>query len=183
MAFILETTRLALRPAERSDAAFLLELMNEPGYIKNIGDREVRTVGDAEAYIDAKFSESYKTLGFGLWIVETKTEATALGICGFIKRDALANPDLGFAYLERFWSQGYGYESAAAVLEYGCDTLGLYQVFAVTSKTNRASIRLLEKLGFTCNGTIVLPGYAEESNLFSLIFPRDIPVGATAGVP
>jgi RimJ/RimL family protein N-acetyltransferase len=170
MAMILETARLVLRVAVRSDAAFILELMNESGYINHIGDRGVRTLTDAENYIDAKFTQCYEALGYGLWITQTRDEAIPLGICGFVKRDVLEHPDLGFAYLERFWSQGFALESATAVLRYGRDFLGFSQVFGVTSKTNRASIRLLEKLGFTSDRTILLPGSGEESLLFTLSF-------------
>lgn len=181
MTFKLETTRLVLRPVEKSDAAFILELMNEPGYLKNIGDRGVRTVEDAEAYIDAKFIETYRTLDFGLWIAVSKAESIAIGICGFVKRDVLEYPDLGFAFLERFWSQGYGSESAAAALAYGRATLRLSQVYGVTSQANCASMRLLEKLEFTYDRTILLPGHAEQSLLFSLKFQPRTQADATAG--
>jgi RimJ/RimL family protein N-acetyltransferase len=167
MAALLETPRLVIRPAEASDAAFLLELMNEPGYHENIGDRGLRTVEDAENYLTAKYTASYAKLGYGLYIVEAKAEAVALGICGFVKREVLEDADIGFAFLERFCGRGYGYESAAALLEYGRQTLGFGRVFGVTSAHNRASIRLLEKLGLSCERTVELPGYTEPSLLFS----------------
>lgn len=163
----METPRLELRPARTSDAAFLLELMNEPRYHEHIGDRGLRTVEDAESYIAEKYSASYARFGYGLYIVETKAEGVAIGICGFVKRDTLEHPDLGFAFLERFCAQGYGYESAAAALEFGRVKLGFTQLFGVTSPRNQASIRLLEKLGFSSEGTTQLPSYAEPSLLFS----------------
>lgn len=167
MATILETLRLVLRPARPSDAAFLLELMNEPAYLTNIGDRGLRTLEDAAGYIAERYTASYAQLGYGLYLVVTKEEEIPLGICGFVKRDVLENADLGFAFLERFCAQGYGFESAAAVLAYGRKTLGFAQVFGVTARANRASIRLLEKLGFSYLRELALPGYAEESLLFA----------------
>lgn len=171
MATILETPQLRLREAAAEDAAFLLELMNEPAYHANIGDRGLRTVEDARGYLAEKYSASYHTLGYGLYLVELKPEAVAIGICGFVKRETLAHADAGFAFLARFCGQGYGYEAAAAVLDYGGTTLGFTQVYGVTSRTNQASIRLFEKLGFAYDREIALPGYAEESLLFARAFP------------
>lgn len=172
MPAILETPRLVLRPARPGDAAFFLELMNEPAYLANIGDRGLRTLEDATGYIAERFTASYEQLGYGLYLVELKGGGRIpIGICGFVKRNVLESADLGFAFLARFCAQGYGYESAAAVLEYGRTTLGFAQVFGVTSRANRASIRLLEKLGFAFARAIALAGYAEESLLFSINLP------------
>ena len=170
MGSILETSRLVLREAVADDAAFLLELMNEPAYHANIGDRGVRTVEDARSYLAAKYSTSYRTLGYGLYVVELKREAVVIGICGFVKRETLEHADVGFAFLTRFCGQGYGYESASAVLGYGQAKLGFAKVYGVTSRTNEASIRLLEKLGFRFNRETAMPGYAEASLLFARTF-------------
>lgn len=169
MRILLETERLVLREAGPNDAAFMLELMNERNYIDNIGDRGVRTLEAAGTYIESKYTANYQTLGYGLYVVERKSDAVPLGICGFVKREVLDNPDIGFAFLERFHYQGYGYESGAATLEYGKTTLKFPRVFGVTKNTNRASIRLLEKLGLTYDKDILLPGYAEPSLLYSIV--------------
>lgn len=167
MAFRLETPRLVLREVIPTDAAFLLELMNEPAYKAAIGDRGVRTVGDAEAYIAAKYTASYQENGYGLYLVELKAQGVPIGVCGFVKRPMLEHPDIGFAYLEPYRAQGYGYESAVAVLHYGRETLKFSQIYGVTAKTNRGSIRLLEKLGLHYERLISLPGYTDESLLLS----------------
>ncbi len=171
MKSILQTQRLTLREASKDDVRFILELMNERGYIANIGDRGVRTIEDAGAYLEAKYTANYHSLGYGLYVVETKTDGIAVGVCGFVKREMLEHANIGFAYLERFWSRGYGYEAAAAVVEYGRTVLGFPRVFGVTSRLNHGSIRILEKLGLTYQQSISLPGYAEESLLFSKSFP------------
>src|SRR4051812_7866977 len=119
MPLLLETPRLRLRHISVEDAAFVFELMNEPAYLQYIGDRGIRTLEDARLYIAAKFIASYEQHGYGLYLVETKTESLPIGISGFVKREVLAHPDIGFAFLQRFWSQGYAKESAVAVLEYG----------------------------------------------------------------
>jgi RimJ/RimL family protein N-acetyltransferase len=173
MTRILETPRLVLREVGRSDASFILELMNERAYLEKIGDRGVRTTEDAQAYIDSRYTANYQRLGYGLYLAETKADGIPIGICGFVKREMLEHADVGFAYLEKFRAQGYGYESASAVLEHGRDALRFSRVLGVTSKTNPGSIRLLEKLGLSYVRSISLPGYAEESLLFSRDFtPR-----------
>ena len=90
----------------------------------------------------------YAERGFGLWLVERKIDRAPLGICGLVKREQLEDVDLGFAFLPRYWSQGYASESAKGVLQYARASVGLKRVVAITSPDNHASARLLEKLGF-----------------------------------
>lgn len=172
MTLILETPRLILRKAASSDGAFIMELMNERSYLANIGDRGVRTLDDAVAYLDAKYRTSYEKLGYGSYVVEEKTTSTPIGICGYVKRDSLEDADIGFAFLERCWSRGYGYEAASGVLEYGRDVLGFSKVLGVTAQANLPSIRLLQKLGFSYERLLLLPGYSEKSLLFSKVLER-----------
>jgi RimJ/RimL family protein N-acetyltransferase len=126
----------------------VLELLNTPKFIKYIADRGVRTLDDARRYIDERFLSSYRTNGYGLYAVELKSREQLIGTCGFVRRDTLPGPDIGFAFLPEFEGRGFGFESSAAVLRYGRDTLGFDRVLAITSLDNHASGRLLEKLGF-----------------------------------
>lgn len=144
---ILETERLVLREMTINDAPFLLELLNTPKFHKYIGDRGVRTVEEAEKYLDERYLASYRQHGYGLYAVFLK-DGTVIGNCGFVKRDVFEFPDIGFAFLPGYESRGYGFESAAAVLEFGRDTLGFSRVLAITSQDNDVSVKLLEKLGF-----------------------------------
>ena len=163
---ILETERLILRELTTDDADFMLGLMNEPGFIKYVTDRGLRTPADAAAYISEKLLPSYGRFGFGFYRVELKASATALGICGLVKRDDLEDVDVGFAISERFCGKGYAYEAAAAVMHYGRNVLGLPRIVGVTAPDNRASIHLLEKLGLKLQRRFHLPGYGSESLLF-----------------
>jgi ribosomal-protein-alanine N-acetyltransferase len=167
MPLLLETPRLRLRHISVEDAAFVFELMNEPAYLQYIGDRGIRTLEDARLYIAAKFIASYEQHSYGLYLVEAKTESLPIGISGFVKREVLAHPDIGFAFLQRFWSQGYAKESAVAVLEYGRTVLGFNCILGVTSPSNLKSIGLLKNIGLEFEKTIRLPGYSTESLLFS----------------
>jgi len=164
---LLETTRLALRRLSLDDAEFILGLLNEPSFLLYIGDKGVRTTADACRYISTGPLASYERFGFGLLLVELKAERAPIGICGLLKRDWLDHPDLGFAFLPRYWSKGYGFESASAVLGHAREILGLKRVLAITSPDNAASIRLLAKLRFRLERT-ARPSEAEpEVSLFA----------------
>lgn len=144
---IVETERTILREIVETDAEFILDLLNQPSFIRFIGDRNVRTVEQAREYIESRFTASYEKFGFGFYTVELKTDKTPIGICGFVKRDTLPDADVGFAFLAPFEGKGYGFETASAVMEYGKNTLNFPRVLAITSKDNDRSGRLLERLG------------------------------------
>jgi len=164
----IETERLVIRYLGDGDEAFLVELLNQPSFIRNIGDRQVRTLEDAAEYVRKGPAASYERFGFGLFHVATKEPLTPIGICGLLKRDSLEDVDLGFAYLERFWGCGYALEAANAVMEFGWKTVGLKRIVAITAPHNEASMRLLRKLGMKFEGTIQLPGSAGDTNLFGV---------------
>ena len=145
---VLETERLALRWLKTDDAAFIRQVVNEPSWLRYIGDKGVRTLEDARNYIEKGPVEMYGRLGFGLYLVELKETGDPIGICGLVKRESLDDVDLGFAFLPRFWAQGYAFESASAVMTHGTRALGLSRIVAVTSQDNHVSAKLLEKLGF-----------------------------------
>ena len=164
---ILETERAILCEVIKDDAEFILDLLNQPSFIRYIGDRNVRSVDEARDYIESRFTESYQKFGFGMWAVELKETNAPIGICGFVKRDSLPDADIGFAFLPQYCSQGYAFESANAAMKYGRDVLGLKRVLAITSQDNESSGRLLEKLNFKFESLIKLPPDAEELKLFS----------------
>jgi RimJ/RimL family protein N-acetyltransferase len=165
---ILETERLILRHVVENDALFILDILNQPSFIQFIGDRGVRDTDAAKEYIESRFTKSYRDNGFGMFLVELKEDHMPLGLSGFVKRDSLPDPDIGFAFLPQYWSKGYAYESAAAVLEYGRDTLDLKRVLAITSIDNESSGKLLEKIGLRFERLFTAPGDDEELKLFSI---------------
>ena len=144
---ILETERLLIRQLSTEDAGFILELLNEPSFIRNIGDRGVRTIEGANAYIVNGPVASYAKNGFGLYLVKLKETDESIGMCGLIKRDTLEDVDIGYAFLPKFWSKGYAFESARAVKEYAKNTVGLDRIVAIVDPENGGSIRVLEKIG------------------------------------
>ncbi|MCY9592280.1 N-acetyltransferase [Paenibacillus chitinolyticus] len=162
---ILETDRLILRLQTTDNAAFILELLNDPSWLRFIGDRRVRTLDDARAYILNGPVRMYEQFGFCLYLVERKEDQAPIGICGLIKRESLEDVDIGFAFLPKYWSKGYAYEAASAVMSYGKDTLGLTRIVAITAQENQASERLLEKLGFQLERLIQLTNDSEKLKL------------------
>ena len=164
---VLETNRLILSRLSTEDAEFILELLNEPSFLRFIGDKGVRTLDDARDYILNGPVDMYNRLGFGLYLTELKDGSVPIGMCGLLKRDSLEDVDIGFAFLPKFWGRGYAYESAAAVMAYGKTVLGLNRIVAITSPDNYASGRLLEKLGLRFERMIHLSNDAPEVRLFA----------------
>jgi len=164
---VLETDRLILRWLPTDDAEFILELLNEPSFLRFIGDKGVRTLEDARDYVLNGPVDMYNRLGFGLYLTELKDGGVPIGICGLIRRDALEDVDIGFAFLPRFWAKGYAYESASAVIAYGKSAFGLKRIVAVTMPDNHSSIKVLEKLGFKFEQMVRLSVGAPEIKLFA----------------
>ncbi len=165
---VLETERLTLREVEEGDAAFILDLLNSAGFIANIGDRGVRTEEEAVAYIRDKVLGSYATHGFGMWLAEQRANGDAVGLAGLVKRDGLDEPDVGYAFVEMAWGQGYAQEAAAGVLRHARQALGLRRLAAITTPENYASMAVLRKIGFAFQGMIELPGIERESTYFTV---------------
>lgn len=164
---ILETERLNLRKLSKSDAGFILELLNEPSFLQNIGDKGVRNNDDAVQYILTGPIDSYERYGFGQWLVELKDSGEPIGMCGLMKKDALPDADIGFAFLPRFWSKGYAVEAATAVMAYGSRDLGLRRIVAVVNPDNEGSIRVLEKIGLKFERMVKLSEERSEIKLFT----------------
>lgn len=144
----IETPRLRIRWLQVEDAPFIYTLVNDPAWIRYIGDKNVANYEDAKTYIETGPLEMYRSLGFGLNRVSLKQDGTPIGICGLLKREKLDDVDLGFAFLPEFRGQGYALEAATAVLEYGCRELRIPRIVAILTAHNLASKKLLSKLGF-----------------------------------
>ncbi|MCI0434369.1 MAG: GNAT family N-acetyltransferase [Gemmatimonadetes bacterium] len=164
----LETDRLILREFVLDDAPFILDLLNQPSFLRFIGDKGVRTLEDAREYLRAGPLQSYAANGFGLYMVIEKALAEPIGMCGLLRREGLDAPDIGFAFLPGHESRGYATESARAVLRHAKYGLSIDRVAAVTSLDNDASIRVLEKLGFAFDRLVRLTPDGEELRLFLL---------------
>ncbi len=164
---IVETERLIVEEAVISDATFFYKLLNSPNWIEFIGDRGIRTIEQAAEYIESSLIGSYQKNGYGLFKMCLKESSIPIGICGFLKRDYLEHPDLGFAILPEYEGKGYTSEACEALLHYGKDILKLESILAITSHENTKSQRLLKKSGLSEIGTVKPTGSEEELLLFS----------------
>ena len=165
---VLETDRLVLRHLTLNDAPFIFDLVNDPSFLRFIGDRGVKSVEDARQYILKGPIASYERFGFGLYLVFLRETGDPIGICGLLKRDTLPDVDIGFAFLPAHWRKGYALESASAMLAHARTALGLKRVVAITSADNEASIGVLEKLGLESEGLTRLAGDDREVALFGI---------------
>jgi RimJ/RimL family protein N-acetyltransferase len=166
MVKILETKRLVLRRYELDDAQFIVELVNSPGWIEFIGERNILTEESAIDYLLTGPMKSYKELGFGLSMVQLK-DGTPVGMCGILKRESFDHPDLGFAFLPRFTGNGYALEIASATIRYAKEKFDIKTLLAITVPKNDRSIRLLEKLGFKFRRSIFVSADNKELMMFS----------------
>lgn len=164
---VIATERLELRQLDDDDAAFILRLVNEPSFLRYIGDRGVRSLEDARRYIAEGPVAGYARYGHGLLCAVRKSDGLAVGMCGVLKRDALPEPDLGFSFLPEHWMQGYAFESASAVMIHARAVLGLGRILAITTVDNQPSMRLLGKLGFRFDRLITTGDDPIELRLFT----------------
>lgn len=163
---ILETPRLRLRWFHAADADFLRRLLNDPGWLANIGERNVRTRRQARAWIASRHTAVYGRLGFGFWAVERASDGAVMGMCGLIQRDTLLEPDVGYAFLPAYRGQGYAIEAAQACLDYAHDVLGMPEVWGITGPTNAPSAAVLARIGLRDAGVTRLVGEERETRIF-----------------
>jgi RimJ/RimL family protein N-acetyltransferase len=163
---LIETQRLRLRHFVEEDAATILKILNEPSFIENVGDKGVRTIDDAIAYLQNGPIASYAANGFGAYLVELKESGKPIGMCGLLKRAQFDDPDIGYTFFPEFWRQGFAAEAVAAVLDESRRTLGIDRIIAIVSPHNTPSSKLLEKLGFAFRETTNFQPSGDEVLLY-----------------
>lgn len=170
----IETSRLNIRWLDSADASFIHRLVNDPDWIRFIGDKSVSTLDDARNYIETGPEKMYREYGFGLNRVGLKIDDTPIGICGLLKRDSLENPDIGFAFLPEYRKMGFAQEAARAILKHGYTALEIPLVVAIIAPENSASRSLLGKLGFSFEGNFQKEPAAGILDLYKIDFKVDM---------
>ena len=165
---VIETERLLLTRLSYDHCEFISELVNEPSFKRYIGDKDVHSQEDARRYLREGPIGSYEQHGYGLFLVSVRESDMPAGICGLVKREEFDDPDLGFAFLNRYRRRGYASESARAVLEYGFNELGLRRIIAMADPDNEPSVRLLERLGFVYEREVRMPDDDQDISLFAI---------------
>lgn len=161
-------SRVSIHDISLEDASFFLELLNTESWLRFIGDSGVRCIADAEAFIEDRIFGTLASEGF-TYSLARNLAAEPIGICGFLKKPYLENPDFGFGFLPAYQGQGYGYEVANTVLRRGLEEHRFAVLDAVVDASNAASIGLLRKLGFSPVAWVEVPGEREPLRLFKLL--------------
>lgn len=164
---LLKTERLRLRAFTLQDASFILELLNSPQWITNIGDRRVTDLKAAEKYIADRYLPLYDETGIGAFVLELKDTQEIVGTCGLYKRPDLDHPDIGFALLPKHLKKGYAFEAANALMDYAKKELGISTILGITISENGSSRSLLEKLGLRHIDNIKMKGDDADLLLYS----------------
>jgi len=164
---ILNTERLVLRKFTVEDTAFIIEF-NTEGWLKYIGDKNIKTTEQAKEYLQNGPIKSYEENGFGLALVELKSHHKPIGMCGLLKRNYLEHPDLGFAFLPAYTRLGYAFEISRSVIDHAFHHLDKKEILAITLPDNDSSIRLLKKIGFVHQNNFMSAETNEELSLYSI---------------
>lgn len=170
---VLCTARLRLRRFTADDAAFVVALVNSPGWLRYIGDRHVHTEAEGRDWLKLRIINHYAARGYGFWAIEPLQGGPCIGLCGLILRDGLDAPDLGYALLPEHEGRGYAREAAAACLQHGHQGLNMPRILAITDPQNTRSAQLLLDLGMRETGTVRLPGGTADLRLFSSVQRAD----------
>ena len=168
----LETDRLFLRRVTLDDIDLMLAVWNDPAFVRNVGDRGIRSVEDAREAMHAGPLKLYADHGFGPYAMVLKSDGTRIGICGLFQRPNLDRPDIGFAVLPDYCRKGYAGEAARAVLAHARDDLALRSLCAIVSPGNTPSIALIERLGLEFEGMITMPGETDAICLYGTSLDR-----------
>ncbi len=134
----------------------MIALLNDPDFVRNIGDRGVRTAEQAADYIRNGPKGLSGDFPWLVWVITIRETGTPIGTCALLKRVVMEDAEIGYALLPQFRAQGYALEAASAVLQHAREALALTRLAAIVKPDNPASIRVLEKLGMQRTGTVRL---------------------------
>ena len=147
---VLETKRLRLRPPVTSDLDNIFRLGNNPRVMRFI--TKGKTQSRSEAMADLKKRMRWRDEKLGYWITEEKDSREFIGWMALKKLDKTNAVEIGYRFLEEHWSRGFATEGGQAIIDYAFSELDLTEVVAVAIEENRASTRVMEKLGMSYLG-------------------------------
>lgn len=152
MEVYIETPRLIIRPLEMTDDVGMFAMDSDPEVHQYVGGKPTETI-EKERDVIAFIRSQYVDFGIGRWAIEEKTTGDFVGWTGFKRMTITVNDhsnfiDFGYRLTRKHWGKGYASEAARAALDYGLERFKYNPVYAMTDVDNRASRRILEKLGF-----------------------------------
>jgi RimJ/RimL family protein N-acetyltransferase len=147
MKALLETDRLLLREFVIDDVEDFFRMVSEPDVTRFTGD-DCQTLEQAKRRLEDGPFRDYRKYGYGRWAAVSKPTGTVIGFAGLKYLDDVGEVDLGFRFFKEHWGKGLATEGSRAILAYGFGTLQLKRIVGMADIENKASIRVLEKVGF-----------------------------------
>lgn len=169
----LETERLILRRMEKRDAADLFACFSDPGASRYSIWSPHRNLAYTKNYV-RYMMRSYRAREAMVFCIVLKEENRVIGTCSFTEMDtAYKVAEIGYTLSPAYWHCGYGSEAVKALLKFGFETIGLLRVSARVMPENRASSKLLQRLGFKqegyLSGGIYCKGRPHDVCLYGLL--------------
>jgi RimJ/RimL family protein N-acetyltransferase len=172
-AYVLETSRLALRGWSLDDTSEALAIYGDPRVHRFLpqGAYERDTPDRVRAMLERSIA-TIASLGFGHWAVVERDGGALVGNCGFRPPVAECNElEIGFTLAPSRWGRGYAVEIVAATLRHGFERRGASRIVAMTSPANAPAQRVLERVGMRTTGEVTDEGFVWKAYA---IEPRDL---------
>lgn len=158
----LESDRLLIRPYQLGDEQSIYEMNSDPEVQKYTGDKLLHTLEEAKDILVNVIFKDYETHGYGRLAVIYKPDNKLIGFTGFKNLPELnGETDLGYRFIPEYWGKGIATESAIMSLKYGFEDLGLKTIYAFAEPDNIASVKIIQKLGFSL---LKVAPYPEEED-------------------
>ena len=148
---VLETPRLYLATWRPDDWREFQAIAGDPRVMVYIGDGLPWSEERTRQWVAGQI-RAMEERGFCLWKVLDKTTGCIIGQCGL---KPWKHPERGTQEIEigwwlapAFWGMGLATEAARAALDYAHRVLGLDRIVAIAYEENRASLHIMDKLGF-----------------------------------
>ena len=169
----LDTPRLVLRPFRHADAADLFAVYSDPQVFRHIPIGDWKHIDESHQRI----ARDVNSMAAGEYLrlaVERREDARVLGEVLLFKFDtASRRAEIGYALARAAWGCGYVHEALPLLIDYGFNSLGLNRLEAAVDPRNTASAKVLERLGFTHEGTLrenhVTRGETGDTAIFRLL--------------
>lgn len=147
---ILNSKRMKLRPPSETDQENIYRLGSSVAVMKHINGGIPQN--RAEAKLDLQKRLKTASMPLGYWIAETIDTGEFIGWMCLKQLDESPHIEIGYRFLENFWGKGLATEGSFTILNYAFHTLKIEEVVAVAREENRASTRVMEKVGMKKKG-------------------------------
>ena len=148
---ILETERLILDSWQSADWTAFRPIATDAEVMRYITGGVPWSDDEIRSFVDRQM-ELYRTRGFCRWKLLRKPDRNFIGFCGVgFWRDGL-EPEIGWWLARDSWGRGLATEAAVPALRDAFERVRMDRVVSIAMQGNRASTRIMEKLGleFDC---------------------------------